>query len=98
MRVALDETARRRTKQINYNLENGITPKSVMRSLIPSVETAYKASADKPVHSTPTDLAKLNKQIIDLEKRMRKAAADLDFEQAAMLRDELKQLQSLQLL
>ncbi len=107
MQGALEETNRRRERQVLHNQEHGISPRSVVRSLDTAVEQAdqdgkqgakVKAGANNKAFKlkdlTP---AKLKKQISDLERQMRTAAADLDFEKAATLRDELRVLQALDL-
>lgn len=82
MRQALDETERRRQKQLAYNAEHGITPKSTSRTLV--------APVAKAVDDSPTTKTALPKQTIEqLEKAMRKAAQNLEFEEAAMLRDQI---------
>jgi excinuclease ABC subunit B len=97
MEAALAETDRRREKQIQYNELHGITPKSVRREIGQSMDMDGKGAAVEKVVQMHLDATKLAKQIADLEKKMRKAAADLDFEKAAEFRDELKQLQEFQL-
>ncbi len=94
MRSAIDETERRREIQIRYNEENGITPKSIeksVRSVIEATkpaedETSYKGKA--PNELTKKELAAYVKK---LEKEMKDAAKDLQFERAAMLRDQVFQ-------
>ncbi len=97
MEAALAETDRRREKQIHYNEQHGITPTSTKRDLAQSMEADGKGAAAEKVIEMHLDATKLAKQIADLEKKMRKAAGDLDFEKAAEFRDMLKQLQEFQL-
>ena len=99
MKNAISETARRRAIQQAYNEANGITPQTVqkaVRDLISISKKAEQASAqleEDPESMSEKELAKL---IADVEKQMRKAAAQLDFESAVELRDRLFELKKLQ--
>ncbi|MES2608169.1 MAG: excinuclease ABC subunit UvrB [Pseudomonadota bacterium] len=97
MEGALAETDRRREKQTEYNVAHGITPQSIRKDLQQSMEKDGKGASAEKVLQLHLDTTKIAKQIADVEKKMRKAAGDLDFEKAAELRDELKQLQEIQL-
>jgi excinuclease ABC subunit B len=105
MEKALSETNRRREKQIAYNLENGITPRSISKAVTDIMEGA-RGGAPVPGrknvaeehglyrHLSPAQLAKRMQQ---LEKQMFKHARDLEFEEAARLRDEIESLRKMEL-
>jgi excinuclease ABC subunit B len=111
MRRAMDETARRRLKQIAYNVENNITPRQIIRSTSSILgQTAVADSSHRPskayIESENVSLAadpvvkymskeQLEKAIIQTRKAMEKSAKELDFIEAARLRDELFSLQEL---
>ncbi len=97
MEGALAETDRRREKQTEYNVAHGITPQSVRKDLAQSMDMDGVGAAAEKAEKLHIDITKIAKQIADLEKKMRKAAGDLDFEKAAQFRDELKQLREIQL-
>jgi excinuclease ABC subunit B len=97
--AALAETARRREKQEAYNREHGITPQSTKRSLIDTLAAlgAREEEANK-LESVPLlSPAELKKKLASLEKEMRKAAENLEFEEAARLRDIVQRIQKTQL-
>ena len=85
MKNAIDETKRRREKQIQHNKENKITPKTIAKS-IPEQVTSLDDSKLKSSHDLTTD-------IIDLEAQMKKYSEDLDFERAIECRDRIKRLE-----
>ena len=102
LRNALEETARRRAKQTAWNEANGITPTSVRKHIGEALNSVFEQDyvTVAPVKdSAVTDLVgkDLGHSIAELEKRMRAAAADLEFEEAARIRDEIKRLEALQL-
>ncbi len=99
MTRAIAETDRRREKQVAYNTANGITPESVKRDIFDIMNSAYerdRVTVDAGIAGENNDAATVGHNfeavVSDLEKRMREAAANLDFEDAARLRDELKRL------
>ena len=107
MQRAIEETNRRREKQVEYNTENGITPESIKRSIHDIMDIGLRARPRAHFHRRPAaegefaEAATIGHNfeavIADLEARMREAAADLDFEEAARLRDEIKRLRQTEL-
>jgi len=102
LRYALEETERRRTKQTAWNQAHGITPMSVKKHIGEALASVFEQDyvTIAPVKdSGVSNLVgrDLKSSIAELEKRMRAAAADLEFEEAARLRDELKRLEALDL-
>lgn len=107
MKAAMDETARRRARQTAYNEERGITPRSTRKSLESPLDTLYvedaaahgrgrgrgrdKSRDPEAMPLTAEDTAAL---VARLEKEMRQAARDLEFEQAAQLRDRIRALRA----
>ncbi|WP_320056233.1 excinuclease ABC subunit UvrB [Desulfuromonas thiophila] len=101
MQACIDETERRRAQQLAFNAEHGITPRSVTKSLRTILEDLTPAEAELPqVAETPAawhDPAVLGREIRRTREAMLAAAAELDFEQAAQLRDRLLVLEKQQL-
>ncbi len=102
LRNALEETSRRRAKQAAWNAAHGITPTSVRKQIGEALASVFEqdyvtVAPVKDAGVTNMVGKDLVHSIADLEKRMRGAAADLEFEEAARLRDEIKRLEALQL-
>jgi excinuclease ABC subunit B len=102
LRSAIEETERRRNKQRSWNEANGITPMSIRRHIAKVLESVFEqdyvtVAPVKDAGTTEFVGKNLKASIADLEKRMRAAAADLEFEHAARLRDEIKRLEALEL-
>jgi excinuclease ABC subunit B len=102
MKRAIDETNRRRAKQVKFNQDHGITPVSIVkavRDLTDSLSSKAAAEsrgeykADK--HKDVTSNKQLRQVIVELEKQMKEAAKNLEFERAAALRDEMYELKAL---
>lgn len=100
MRTAMDETSRRRVKQMEYNEVHGIVPQTIAKSLDNVLGTLYSDTwsggevkiAAEDVAEYGLDPAKMEKEVRKLEKDMRKYAAELEFEKAAELRDRIQRL------
>ena len=96
MQYAIDETDRRRKKQISYNLKNNITPKTVI-SKISDILADLSDNDDKDNKNKKNTGKNLKESIQDLQNEMEKAASNLEFEEAARIRDEIKKLQQKEL-
>ncbi|PPU94539.1 excinuclease ABC subunit UvrB [Xanthomonas albilineans] len=105
MQAAIDETGRRREKQVEYNLAHGITPKSVARPIVDILEGARESAAEaksgkgkaRRVAEEPADYralepAEIAARLKALEQKMYQHARDLEFEDAARVRDQMKKL------
>ena len=95
MRVAIDETKRRREIQMAYNEEHGITPQTIKKAVRDLISISKKVETEKMrLEKDPESMSydELERLINKLTKQMKKAAADLNFEMAAELRDQLVEL------
>ncbi len=98
MQLAIDETQRRREIQMQYNKEHGITPKTIQKSVRDLISISKKVAAQElKMEKDPESMSRkeLEKLVRDLEKQMKKAAAELNFEVAAELRDKLIDLKKM---
>ncbi|MCW8889851.1 MAG: UvrB/UvrC motif-containing protein, partial [Sedimenticola sp.] len=103
MQRAIDETNRRREKQVAHNLEHNITPQSIIKSVADIMEGArpggpmsakrYAKVAEETAEYSAMTPKQMAKRIQELEKQMYQHAKDLEFEEAARVRDQLKSLQ-----
>ena len=95
MRIAIDETMRRRSMQQQYNEEHGITPTTIKKAVRDLISISKEvAETEDRMMKDPESMSKkeLEKLVKDVEKQMRAAAADLNFEMAAELRDKMIEL------
>ena len=95
MRAAITETKRRREIQMAYNEEHGLTPKTIQKAIRDVISITNEEAPEKSRGSLKKDMESMNRKeltemIAKLTKKMNKAAAELNFEEAAELRDELK--------
>jgi excinuclease ABC subunit B len=106
MRECMDETARRRTLQMAHNKEHGITPKTVIKTIPEDLRKVYGLATESDDLESPDvkkalallakhDIATVEKTIREKSKQMQKFAAELEFEKAAELRDEIRCLKDL---
>ena len=92
MRACIDETERRRKKQMAYNTEHGIVPKTIVKDIRDIIEISTAADAVTKANGVRMTSAERKKLIDELEAKMRKAAQMLEYEIAAQLRDEIIRL------
>ena len=100
MKSAIAETERRRELQAAYNEEHGITPESVVRAIEDVMSSVYERDYSTPPAreaETFRTQAEVDAEIARLEREMKSAAANLDFERAATIRDTLKSLRTREL-
>lgn len=92
MKIAIEETERRRRVQDAYNQEHGITPQTIQKSVRDLISISKEvAKEEKKLAVDPESMSKkeLEKLIAEVQKKMKKAAAELNFEAAAELRDQM---------
>ncbi|MBQ2084373.1 MAG: excinuclease ABC subunit UvrB, partial [Firmicutes bacterium] len=98
MRTALDETERRRSIQMKYNEEHGITPETIKKAVRDVIEVTQKVEEDLDSYEGKSVLELTKRELTDyakkLEKEMKAAAKDLQFERAAILRDKLLEVRA----
>lgn len=98
MKVAIDETARRREIQMKYNEEHGIIPTTIKKAVRDVISISKKvAEAENTWKMEPESMTldEINTLIASVEKQMKKAATDLDFENAAIYRDQIAELKKI---
>ena len=100
MKEALDETNRRREKQLKYNAEHGIIPKTVKKAISNTLSEMTEADyvkEDNLNKQAMSDLKNIDKKLKEYTKKMKDAAANLEFEEAVIYRDKIKELEQLAL-
>lgn len=95
IKAALDETNRRREKQIKYNIEHGITPQTIKKSIPSTLKEMTETDFVKDDAASKEEVKNIEKKIKEYTKLMKEAALNLEFEQAVIYRDKLKELESL---
>ena len=95
IKAALDETNRRREKQIKYNIEHGITPQTIKKSISSTLKEMTETDFVKDDAASKEDVKNIEKKIKEYTKLMKEAALNLEFEQAVIYRDKLKELEAL---
>ncbi len=109
MKAAIEETDRRRARQVEYNTKHNITPESITKTIRDTLSSVYEQAdygdlTPQAIGFSDNDQALLHdpkalqKQIKKMEAKMHKAASDLEFEEAAKIRDEIKRLEALDLM
>ena len=95
IKAALDETERRREKQLKFNLEHGITPQTVKKSISSTLREMSETDYAKDTAEDAGDVKDIEKQIKEYTKLMKEAAQNLEFEQAVIYRNKIKSLELL---
>ncbi|MBR5599082.1 MAG: excinuclease ABC subunit UvrB [Alphaproteobacteria bacterium] len=101
IKLALDETNRRRQKQIAYNKAHNITPKTIQKNISNTLMTMTEVETTNKKKSSPINISEIkniDKEIKRMQKEMRKYAEDLEFEKAMEIRDKIKSLEQFRLL
>ncbi len=93
--AALEETNRRREKQIKYNTEHGITPKTIKKSIASSLKEMTEGDFIKDDSKEVEDLKNIDKKLKEYNHKMKEAAQNLEFEEAMVYRDKIKELELL---
>ena len=94
---ALNETNRRREKQLKYNLEHGITPQTIKKSISSTLKTMTEQDYVEVSTSKAENIKDIDKKIKEYNKKMIEAAQNLEFEQAMVYRDKIKELENIYL-
>jgi excinuclease ABC subunit B len=99
MRTAIGETDRRRAIQAAYNVEHGITPASIVKQIDDVLSSVYERDylgvpAVREEAEAFMTQAEIERKILELNRDMRQAAANLEFERAASIRDDIKKLRA----
>ena len=97
IKVALDETNRRRHKQTEYNIAHGITPQTIKKSISSTLKAMTETDFVKDDAQDAEKVKNIDKKIKELNKLMKEAAQNLEFEQAMVYRDQLRELEALAL-
>ena len=93
--AALEETNRRREKQIKYNTEHGITPKTIKKNIASSLKEMTEGDFIKDDSKEVEDLKNIDKKLKEYNRKMKEAAQNLEFEEAMVYRDKIKELELL---
>lgn len=93
--AALEETNRRREKQIKYNTEHGIAPKTIKKSIASSLKEMTEGDFIKDDSKEVEDLKNIDKKLKEYNRKMKEAAQNLEFEEAMVYRDKIKELELL---
>ncbi len=93
--AALEETNRRREKQIKYNTEHGITPQTIKKSIASSLKEMTEGDFIKDDSKEVEDLKNIDKKLKEYNRKMKEAAQNLEFEEAMVYRDKIKELELL---
>ena len=97
IKTALQETERRRKKQIAWNKENNIEPKSIIKNINSIIELDVKKDSNEEDSILKNSKHNINKYMKELKKEMLEAASELKFERAAEIRDEIKKIENKEL-